>query len=649
MFRIRMTRNSGRPSACVFVLALMLAVLLPGRTAYAFDYSIDQVDIDATISTDGSVDVTEYRTFDFDGSYHGVYWKIPTGSYGDHYIETTVSGVGEMIGGTFVPFVEDYSGNNHTYQITDHGSYIQVKLYSAHDDESATFVIGYRDTNLAMRHNDVSELYWKFVSDGWDEPSRNVTCTVHLPVPEGKTVTPEENARAWGHGPLDASVHFQGNDVVYSVPGVGTSEFAEARIVFPDDWLSEAIPDGKTVLRTILDEEAQWAEEANAKRERARMIMFGGAGIDVVATILCVLGIIISFLRYRRTHKPQFDDKYFRDVPTNDHPAVLGAVYRGGNPSDEDFTATLMRLTDLGVIKLDLVTIESKGLFGSAKQKQDYRLTLTPKAETMELDDIDRRAIRSLFDNIGRYASRLGGDDPDDKIIYFSEIEKVAKKYPERFHDAYENWEAKVNAGVALRQFYISKSPTGRAMAITCGVASFMLFAVSVLLVIFTEGWPLLLLAFLQMGIGFLGILVGIKCKPVSEEAIEVKAKLVALRRWLKDFTRLEEAVPRDVVLWNRLLVMAVVLGVADEVIKQLKMTIPEILEDPRLARTYGWYYVGPHGSPYRSFHDNYSSAHSVSTAKLAASESSSSGGGGGGFSGGGGGGFGGGGGGGAF
>ena len=648
MLRNVMRRRSWL-AACIFAMALVVSALMPASLAYADGYSIDQVNIDATVATDGSVSVQESRTFDFDGPYHGVYWQIPSGVFNGRYIETTISSVGEMDNGTFVPFVEDYSGEDHTYQLRDQGTYVEVKLYSAHSNESAIFVINYTDSNLAVRHDDVSELYWKFVSDGWDVESRNVRCTVHLPVPAGTTVVPEENVRAWGHGPLDASVHFSGNDVVYSVPGVGTSEFAEARITFPDSWLSDTASDGTTVLRTILDEENKWADEANSRRQRARLFVYGGSGLDVAATLACIVGIIASFLRYRNSHKPSFDDKYFRDVPSNDHPAVLGAVYRDGNPSDEDFTATLMRLTDLGAIKLELVTIESKGLFGKVKQSQDYRLTVTPAAENMDLDDIDRRAMRTLFHNIGRHAKRLGGDDPDAELIYFSEIEKVAKKYPESFHDAYENWEAKVQAQLALRQFYISKKATGRGIAIACGVVSFMLFALSVLLVIIGGIWPLLLLAFLQMGIGFAGVFVGIKCKPISEEAIELKAKLVALRRWLKDFTRLEEAVPRDVVLWNRLLVMAVVLGVADEVIKQLKVAMPELLDDPRLAPTYGWYYGGPHGRPYTSFHDSYASAHSVSSAQLAASESSSGGGGGGGFSGGGGGGFGGGGGGGAF
>ncbi|MBQ1840561.1 MAG: DUF2207 domain-containing protein, partial [Atopobiaceae bacterium] len=347
-----------------------------------------------------------------------------------------------------------------------------------------------------------------------------------------------------------------------------------------------------------------------------------------------------------------FDDKYFRDVPSDDHPAVLGALYRDGSPSGEDFTATLMRLTDMGAIALELVTIESKGLLGRTKTREDYRLTLTSRAETVEMSPIDQRALYTIFDRIGKYAPSRKGEGGDINSICFSDLEKVAKKQPERYHDAFENWNAKVEAAVATRQFFkgFKGKPTGRALAVACSVLNVVLFSASVVMLIVTEAWQFFVpLILLQVAGCFLSIIVAIKCRSISDEAIELRAKLEALRRWLKDFTRLEEAVPRDVVLWNRLLVMAVVLGVADEVIKQLKMIAPEMLESSAMAPTYGWYYVGPHGRPYENFNSSYESAHHVSSAALAASESSSGGGGGGGFSGGGGGGFGGGGGGGAF
>ena len=90
--------------------------------------------------------------------------------------------------------------------------------------------------------SDTAELYWKFVSDGWDSESRNVTATIHLPVPSGQSIVAGDTVRAWGHGPLDANVEITNNAVVYKVPGVGTDEFAEARITFPSDWVSGLAP-----------------------------------------------------------------------------------------------------------------------------------------------------------------------------------------------------------------------------------------------------------------------------------------------------------------------------------------------------------------------------------------------------------------------
>ena len=636
--------------ACMAVLVLSL--VLPARLAFGRDYSIDQVAIDATINPDGSVSVQEERLFDFDGSFHGVYWNIPSGYYDGRRIETTIDSVGEFVGNEYIEFTEEYSERDHTYQLSEYGDGLNLKLYSAHEDEDAVFVINYTDTNLAACYDDVAELYWKFVSDGWDVESRNVTCRVHLPVPEGKTVEPEENVRAWGHGPLDASVAFDGNDVVYTVPGVGTSEFAEARITFPAEWLSSATSQGGRVLQDILAEEKQWADEANAKRERARLFTYGGLGIAGLGTLFAVIAPVIARIRYRRSHKAKFDDKYFRDVPSQDHPAVLGALYRGGSPEGEDFTATLMRLTDLGAISLELVTIESKRMLGGKKRRQDYRLTVSKRAADMKLDPIDRRALLVLFEDIGRFAptTKELADAKVGTTLIFSDLEKVAKIHPERYDNALRSWDAIVESAAINRGFFKSEQSTGRGLAITSAAVSAFLFMATVFLMIVSEAWlPCIVLILLQICACAFGVMVAIANKDISDEAIELKAKLEALRRWLKDFTRLEEAVPRDVVLWNRLLVMAVVLGVADEVVKQLKMVAPELLESQALSSTYGWYYVGPHGRPYESFNTNYASAHHVSSAALASSSSSSGGGGGGGFSGGGGGGFGGGGGGGAF
>jgi len=125
-----------------------------------------------------------------------------------------------------------------------------------------------------------------------------------------------------------------------------------------------------------------------------------------------------------------------------------------------------------------------------------------------------------------------------------------------------------------------------------------------------------------------------------SREGNELYRTYVAVRDFLRDFSRLEEAPPSSVILWNRFLVLAVIFGIAEEVIEQLRVRLPDVIKDPGFQTSYWWIYAGGYGhSPVASLSESFATA-----SQVAASEMSSASGGGGGFSGGGGGGFGGGG-----
>ena len=637
--------------------ALLIALVAAPAAALARDYSITAVDIDATVTEDGTLRVSETRTFDFDGSFNGVYWKIPTGrnSNNGKDVALAVVAVGEGAADGLGAFTPSQTGDARTYELTEFDGYTRVKLYSPHEDEEARFTIVYELTGVATRWEDTGELYWKFVSDGWDVESRNVTCTLHLPVPAGESVSAGDNVRAWGHGPLDAGVAFDGNSIVYTVPGVGTEEYAEMRVTFPASWVAGCEQTAGSKLAGILSEEQAWADEANAKRERARMLrdagVFGSIGLAVVTAVAAV----VARLREARERTPRFQDKYFRDVPTGDHPAVLGALYNGGDVEPKELTATLMRLTDNGVIKLEKTTTTKK-VRGVEKPVNDYLVTKlkdVPRAEDGAkrpiAESIDATACDMVFNKIAKK-----GNKPGDEVL-LSKFKKRAKSSPRSYEGAWNAWSGVAEAGYKDRFVEGAPSQGNKRALLALGAIDFAAAIVSFIFFLFVmedASLHVLGLSALLMAVGVAALLIGVGLKPLNREGIEAKAELEALRRWLKEFTKLDEAVPADVVLWNRLLVMSVVLGVSKEVIKQLEVAAPQVLDDPLFMPSYYWCYGG-YGYRGRSaseaFTSNFQSAHKVSESALASSSSSSGGGGGGGFSGGGGGGFGGGGGGGAF
>ncbi len=659
--RSRHGRVIGRGLAALAAFALLLAACLGfARPAEARDYTMDRVTIDATVQSSGVLDVQEVRTFSFDGAFNGVYFTIPTGDYVGERVELTLGAVGVVDENGMQVFRESDSGEPGTYTVTDYSTYEELKLYYPAEDCDVNFAIGYQLDHVVQAWADTGELYWKFVSDGWDVVSNNVTCTVHLPVPDGTRIAPGGNVRAWGHGSLDSTVGFSGDDVIFSVPAVGTDQYAEARIVFPLDWLDmEARSEAH--LTTILDEEARWADEANAERSRARIVV-GGASAIVGG--LGALGLIVAAVRHaknKRLHTPQFQELYWRDVPSADHPAVIGTLVNDGECGDKEFLATLMRLTDEGAIGLDLITHDKKTLFGNVKVERDYQLTTKTRSWRHAEDPIDRGALSFLFDNIAPHTEAYrrakdaaslteGTDDDGDAVLDLSEMQAMAKRMPATYTEALDVWRGTVKAEAERRGFFTdSRGGSAGSLYAIAILDIFAAIAGFIAFIALDMPWYFLLLLILPVA-GCVACVVQASTTPLSPEAVEIRAKAEALKRWLEDFTNLDEAVPGDVVLWNRLLVMAVVLGVADRVIEQLRVAAPAVIDDPAFYPYYVWYlgYDGAPG-PWSFVQDAYNSSYRASQAAMAASSDSSGAGAGGGFSGGGGGGFGGGGGGGAF
>ena len=541
-----------------------------------------------------------------------------------------------------------------------------LKIYWPAEDETVTFQVAYRLTNLATRWADVGELYWQYVpaDEGSGQEWQNVTCIIHLPVPEGERVIPGENVRAWAHGPLDGELSFSGNDVVFFSPGVGSSEFLEARVTMPQGWLSEAPAKSEAHLDTVMAEEDQWAKDANAARLRARLA-YWGFPILMIVLALASFGAAFGYVKglFIKKEKSTFKEKYFRDVPTDDHPAVLGMLYHKSELTGTEFTATLMNLADRGLIDVDRVTHEEQGRFGRTKEVSEWRLTRVHVpvkknayafAQTERGKEIDDAAMSFLFKTLAGNKSlddRLRGAYGEPYVLQ-SFFEDVAHKAKDDYRKGYERWSGAVRSDYDTHKF-TTCYPSSEIYPGLLGLADFALATILGFVGILLESQELLL----TLGVILL-FAAGIYCVMVNDEgprivytrqAAELRDKLKALRRWLLDFTRLKEAIPTDVVLWNRLLVMATVLGVSEQVIKQLKVCAPELLENEGLD-AYSWYGVekavptvlggaalaGAVAARPRSS----GSTHSYSSSTLSSSRDSSSRGSGGGFSGGGGGGF---------
>ena len=628
-------------------LALAVTFALP-RPAHADTYSLPRVNIQAQVMENGDLFVTEARTFEFEDTVNGVYWTIPLAENEQGATSSvTVFNVYEHDGSAenaaearraamLMQEVEAAApGDQHVYTVENDGGSLKLKVFVPRvDGDGVTIWVSYMIQGAVMAWPDTAELYWQFIGPDWEEDAQNVELNVTFagaaqgtPAATGASGT---NLRAWGHGPLDGEVSLDAAEpgdphVTLEAPVVRAGQFAEVRATFPIDWVPGLAPSGGPRLESVLSEEAAWAEEANAQREGARQVAFAGTAVLTVAPAI-MLGVVV-YLRKSKyaSPKPVFDETYFRDLPSNDHPAVLSALVYDGTVQDCAFVATLMKLTDDRVIKIEHETrMEDRFLGLGEKEVEEYSIELVARERIA--DPIDLAAIDLYF----------GPDAENGDKMRFG-----AFQYLESAGEYMQGFKDQVLAELERRNL-TNLAPVGFKVATIS--ASVALGLAGVFFMVMTDG---VTFPFVMAGIGLsvAAAIVAGTTKQHSPEAVELLNRCQALERWLEDFTNLDEAVPDDLILWNKMLVLAVAFGVSDEVLRQLADAVPvDLREDENGAYyypSYWWYHShGALHSPMSEMHDVYQ----ATVAELASSSDSSGSGFGGGFSGGGGGGVGGGG-----
>ncbi len=646
--------------AAVFALCLFAALAVISvvpEQAFAKSYTCPKVDITANATTDGSLDVVEQRTFDFDGDFTALWWTFSALPSDAHLkingVSLTKLGADGMPSGETVQLKETSfnlewreAGGPGTDAYSVDSPKNSVYVFFNASDEKMVVTLDYTIVNEILAYQDVADVYWQYVGDQWEVASENVTMTLYLPVPADASVVAGETVRAWGHGPLDGVVEINGDgSVVYTVPKVNAGQYAEARVAFPTAWLTNLGSEQSTATRdqngldTILKEEQSWSDQAN----RMRVFSLGFVIACGIAAVLLIAWALRLYFKYGREHKPEFTDEYWRDVPSKqDHPVVMARLWRWNKESNDDLTATLMYLSHKGAIQINKGSYEQPASFGRTKIVEDYYLTRVSAVASTLTDPIDTAAMDLLFNKVA------GGADS----LWFRTIEQYGKDHAEEFVDALSTWQGIVTAAVNRRDFFEAKGE--RYQWIILGVA-IAFGVIGVGLSIVTGNF--IPLVFVVPTV--IALLVIANYMPRrSQEGSTLDAKCKALRAWLKDFSALDERPPTDVKVWGEFMVYAFIFGIAREVIKALELKVPELFQDDGMMYSAGyvpwwfWYSTsyGVHGSAMPAASDLFqaSLANTVNTAQAAMSAAqgnfSSGGGFGGGFSGGGGGGFGGGG-----
>src|SRR5688572_19067908 len=362
-------------------------------------YFIESIGIDASVGSDGAVQVEEELTYRYRGDYTYAYRDIPR-SKGMRIEQIAVSEQG-------APFHRAEDGKTSgSFVVDERGDSTRITWYYTASNETRTFVLRYRVTGEVRRYADVAELYYKFVGDKWDRPIGRASVIVRFPA----SVT-RDDLRAWAHGPLYGNVALGDGNVTMDVAPLPAKQFWEGRILFP----SSAVPGLPVLDRQRLDavvaEEAVWAEEANEARRRlvARQadnertrVWRQALLLPFTATsfILAVAGLVVwgvSFARHGRPHDVQ--SRTAPGVAPSSHSPALVEYLLSRTVGVYALVATLLDLAQRGYLTVRETERTSSGLFRE-KKTTDYEFALTARPLSA-LQPFERDAIEFLLHQAG--------------------------------------------------------------------------------------------------------------------------------------------------------------------------------------------------------------------------------------------------------
>lgn len=514
----------------ILVLSLLLFTTIFGRTVY----EIERLDIVANIERDGSLEVEERVIYDI-GKINGILYNIDALGYGkftDLQIFYEDDGEFKQARNNTAP-----SEGNFTVSVDD-GLY-KIKLYAPSQNERKEFIFRYNLTRGVTVYRDIAQLNRKMVGKEWQNSIGNISVTVYLPESVKK-----DDIYAFGHGPLTGNIEIlDGKSVRYTLNNYRPGEFLEVNLLFPKNILTSFNPllmKNKSALKEILDMEGKLAKEANDARKRAIIGFYLGRVVLVLAVAWWLFLVVFIYLKNSKRYKVENEyGEYFRELPDDYSPSIAGTlVSRNLYPSGRELFAMLLDLVRKGHLKLE----EGE------------------KTTTLILQESGKPLSEEEKFILNWYIRELG--DGEKIILESVEASIKGRGGAKEFNRNYERWRTIVYSDMLEKNLKMDKRDKfSTSLGIFTGIAYFI--GGGMLVVYFQSE-----LFILMILLGFILLPYTFSRKRASLEKEKAISRWEAFKKFLVDYSNLEEAKLASIELWEHYFVYAVALGVAEKVAK---------------------------------------------------------------------------------
>ncbi|AKB29190.1 hypothetical protein MSSIT_2471 [Methanosarcina siciliae T4/M] len=545
------TNSADLKIAILTVVLLILLFLTP--LASARDYTLEEATKNITIDPNGLVHVDESISYTFEGTYFEVFRDLEAGS------------------GESIQNIQGYCSDEAcTFSVRPTGrGYEVVGGLPTPTPEEVTFFISYDHYGAVKVHSDVSEFHYKLWGEEWEKPLGNLKGSITLPVEN------ESEIQYWIHPTgYTQTASVEQNVLNLKTTEIPANQWYEVRVVFP-----KIESRNSSIVQIDSEEGLEQIKSIENEYEMKGWILKVLYNLEIVFAVFLLAFPFIIYLRYGREPKIDYEAIYEREPPTDSKPAVVNAIMQGriGTPTMDGFTATVMNLANLGYISLHAIKEEESRVFGLFKnESEDIFIKFADPQGVKdgvlpELADFEK----DVFDLLKKHST-------DDKISW-EQLKKELGKGTEFYHFVLD-WNKKVERNIVVEKLFRS---TGNKYVVIFSVATMIaavVFLYGVFLTFPSDTFPMaskvrwLAIFFVAFGIIML-IFSGTFEKALGRWTPEGR---VYYKRWnnfkkyLTDFSALKEHPPESIKIWDSYLVYATALGVAEEVLKNMALVVPD-------------------------------------------------------------------------
>lgn len=637
-------------NTCLLLASFILLLFLGTTSSKAGDLYLNDLDFKAQIQKDGSMVVTETWNIEIEDT-NTLYKSFQTDS--NKYSSITNVSVKEITQNEEKTFRQISNWAYHAPKDCFYGAKNEKGDFEIgwgvdleDDRDNRKYQIQYTVQDAITKYQDYAELYWQFVGADFEVNASKITGTIYLP----KEVSEQDQIKVWGHTKdMNGTIYATGNNKIeFKINRFKAGKFVEIRALFPSEQIiTTGRIENTEILQKAIEEETTWANEANKQREKAEnsqfiyLIVFSS-----IYFVLCVILLVFLIKKIRKlkemTKRKKIEElTYYHDIPRNEATptqalSILEKRTNGFLTTEIGnlFSAILLDLSLKEFLHFEVTEI--------GKKKENIQIELL-KVDKFKMKDliVEEKIVYQFIYEASHGKSKITVND----------LKKYIKRNSSKVEKLKENLDAKTQESLVkenmvdleqkkVYQKYDFSFFTFLVLVIMGFIISMMGMAFignsgidlssKMKFIFMTRTLIVSIIVFLVLGIMNLitNKMILNRIPVYTDKALEEKEQWKGLKKFMEDFSTMDSKELPELILWEKYMVYATAFGIADKVIKQLRMVYPNMDETSSMG-TYPYLYL----MMYTDF--NHSFTHSISSS-MSSSYTSATGGGGG-FSGGGG------------